>query len=186
MTDADNNLTGEQLADAAEAYVLGYLESDEVKSFEAQLAASQPAREAVAKAVELVAATRVALRDSADLSHMASRPARIFELRWSQALWGASGVVALVVISLLSLQLNRPVEPAPTAKSNDRLALIWSELMDESAEFEGALPAFFEDSLGAVSEDENLVADSPDWMLAAVDQLSRRDDVLHERDMENR
>ena len=44
----------------------------------------------------------------------------------------------------------------------------------------------FDDLLNELDDNEPLVADSPDWMLAAVVQLSEQNDMNHERDMENR
>jgi len=181
----DHSSGDSQLSSDAEAYVLGCLDNDARDAFESQLATNQLAREALAEAVEHVGAARVALQDTADASDLVARSqdSRHSNLS-SQAPSGIAGLLVLAVF--FCLRLNWPVESSPEPESNDRLALIWSDMISEAEDSIAPLATSMEETQDVTEDSEYLVADSPDWMLAAVGQLSKRDDMLHERDMENR
>jgi hypothetical protein len=156
-------------------YAAGELSPAEVEQFEARLAAEQPAREALARAVELTQA--VAAAESQAEVTVAARPARRPAGWMSRLSWMAVGGIAAALIAALwsgAWNLNPGNRPGNLLTQRE-LAAAWSQARDEiaSAKEEGQWPM-----VAAIAEEEPLATadlrdsteldEAPSWMTAAV------------------
>lgn len=148
-------MTTDQSADlnwVAQQYVLGELDSDAAEAFEARLADEEAAGVALADAVQLMAALRVA----------APVPARSASGVWRRLAWGVSATAAAgAAVWLLPRTatdvLDREVAVAGPQRAVE-LVSRWREALPEPA----ATPERWSD------DDLETADDVPNWMLAAV------------------
>lgn len=154
----------------ASCYVAGELSAAQVAEFEARLEVDQPAREAVAQAVELTAAVQGAEKTLVELPsiHRGMSPVG----GWALAM---AASIALAIVGYSFLGRNAPQDAAPELSPADRqLADAWaaskldeseSEAGDESNQLTGL-------ELSSLSGDENDLTDGEllvsDWLLEAV------------------
>ncbi|MFT5527364.1 MAG: hypothetical protein ACI9G1_004769 [Pirellulaceae bacterium] len=170
MTNSDP--TKSDLNWTAFCYVTGELSDAAHREFEELLAKDQPAREAVALAVELgqsiCAANHLNLRpiDSQHAYRQASR--KSFAI--------AAGFVVASVLGFLAVTMNLWQQPTVDQQANadPALALAWSQAKTEYEENNLALASEFqENELEEFDEVEMLTTDessfdAPLWMLTAV------------------
>lgn len=167
----------ESLDWSAFCYLAGELTGQEHEDFEALLAESQNAREALARAVELTQ-TVAAVESHAGVV----APAALAESGWRVRLaWMAMGAAAALLAALM-LSTARPTPHATASRetlADERLAAAWTATRAAlaSARDEGAWPAG--PILLAEATDEPLLAndalfddlatiETPSWMTAAV------------------
>lgn len=141
-------------------YIAGELTGEDAAAFEAELATSQVAREAVARAVELTQAIAIAESHDVELVESATRMAR--RKAWVYGIgWIGAGAAAASVAGVVWWNIQGP------AMGTSELAEKWTQAraveqspvaIDESAES------------GAVLDAEPDVA--PSWMTAGVISLS--------------
>jgi hypothetical protein len=172
-------------------YVAGELADVEAADFEQRLSVDQPAREAVAAAVDLSQCVIAAGRQStatnphpalsqreSDYARSVERPRSPYSLR--AAGWLAAGVAAMLLVMAMveSVRIERTADPPlvrdSAASSREwSLAARWSDIRERAAEVWDE-PAPWRDSNGVAarhdtsgdeSTDELL---SPDWLLAAL------------------
>jgi hypothetical protein len=154
------------------SYAAGELTSAEAEQFELRLADDQPAREALARAVELcqvVAAAEVH-------SDYAVAPAAKAHATWNDRLaWMAIGGLASLLLALLWSGVVGPTWH--TAKihsfSRQNLASAWTETRQEIATVREAgywptLASVADDSSAATSTLDDANDEAPSWMTAAV------------------
>jgi hypothetical protein len=170
------------------AYIAGELEEAEAEAFELRLADDQVAREAVAQAVELTQTIAAAESQCGDLVLPAARkPAT----RTSRLSWMAIGGLASVVAAALWTGLNfgnwttaknEPTIDVPGVKMPGALASAWSETRQALSAasdvgplhpISAALNDDDDQTPADYAADEFLVADTPSWMTAAVEGLSK-------------
>lgn len=177
----NHNSQPQSLAEWADAYVCGALEPEAREQFELRLADDQAAREAVADAVALLTTAYAALEPAAAV---ATRRTWLEQTEWIISFGGAGLLALLLIVGVQSGGDQTADENRVDAFAADELAIIWGDLLteDEGAANEPSVEEF----LTGLDESEMQLADSPDWMLAAVGELTERDDMDHERDMENR
>lgn len=170
----------EQLDWQASCYLLGDLSLAEQNAFEADLAVSQPAREALARAVELHQAASAALALSA-VVEIPVRPAAGGVPRAAPAVAGshwawitAGGVAALCLAVFAAFSGGLHFSPAV----NDELAASWTELSRLAADGDAAVaetvaysaplePANLTTPV-AVEAELQEAGEAPSWMTAAV------------------
>jgi anti-sigma-K factor RskA len=148
-TEADLNWLAEQ-------YVLGELDESAGEAFETRLASDQSAREAVACAAALLAATLAAGSALPDVRSLAISRTNKLALRTA---WFSGIAAALALTAFLVWQSN-----SLTSESNSQLARTWSETrenIDEAPEEESLLVA---EAFGSHMDDN----DVPDWLVTAV------------------
>jgi len=156
-------------------YAAGELDAADAERFEARLADDQAAREALARAVELTQTVAAAETQCGDLVTPAART----NLDWNRRLsWMAVGGLASVLVALLWSGFIGPTwhtaQHRFTANSRYQLAMAWTETRNEFADVrEAALwlpPAndVNEDASWGFMSDDEVVADAPSWMTAAV------------------
>jgi hypothetical protein len=159
-------------------YVAGEMTAEEAAEFECLLSENQPAREAVAAAVQLSQAVELAARNARPHRQEVVLPPRGRRvLTWRQRLvWASIGAAASLLIAW-GLQAWRDGRPAPPAHEDlAGLAVQWRAAGDYDAD---------DDETGTMNDREPLesaadarpntaVHDSwddlaaPDWLLAAV------------------
>lgn len=175
-----------QLDWQASCYLLGELSPAEQAAFEADLALSQPAREALARAVELQQAACAALASTSAVEAPAGRlpggsvrpAAREAGFSWA---WAASSCLAVLALAAFAwfgggLSFSSGV--------NDELAASWTELSRLAAEGDAVVaetvayipPAEPAQPVSvAVAEAElSEAGETPSWMTAAVFGLAGR------------
>jgi hypothetical protein len=189
-----------ELAWLAFQYVSEELSADDAAAFELRLAEDQAAREAVAQAVELSAALKLAIGDQVE----STEPAEVFlvEARgyWSQkawlqpAAWMAVGAAACLAAVFCFYQPradeNRPPVAAGEGVDGDlspasSLAMVWAQSRHSGSDADDlATMANGSDEQGAddqsagdhdVSDDSQMIA--PGWLLAAVTRGEMTDDL---------
>ena len=170
------NDTQHELDWTAFCYAAGELDPAAAEQFEARLADEQPAREALARAIELTQA--VAAAESQPPAYVV-RPATRQRSKWTTRLsWMAVGGLASLLLAVLWSGALSPDRTTPTASRPavaPGLAAAWTQTRAEiaSAKEAGDWPAFpiagsFSDD-DSVSPDDDLVAgEAPSWMTAAV------------------
>jgi hypothetical protein len=156
-------------------YAAGELDAGDAELFEARLADDQAAREALARAVELTQTVAAAETQCGDLVTPATRT----NLDWNRRLsWMAIGGLASVLVALLWSGFVGPTwhtaQHRLKAQSRYQLAMAWNQTRDEFADVREAalwLPLGSDTnddaSWGFMSDDE-VVAEAPSWMTAAV------------------
>lgn len=179
-----NDESPEQLAELATDYLLDGLTPAQCAAFERRLAEDQPAREALADAVELLAAI-VAVEEPpvGPLSRPRRRRRRAIEVA------ACAAAVAACLLLALSWRAMNPNVPddrpddgsvaTPEAENAEaELAVAWSQARGKWAAEQGADPT--DDPADPTEAD--LVADRPaeleppSWMLAALVEM-RRDEL---------
>lgn len=156
-------------------YIAAELSPGERAAFEQQLAESQAAREAVARAVELTQALVAAGPEV----YAVSRPpaAGGGQRRWRRATRWAAGLAASLLLIVAVFSFGRSFvgtgasRPAETGFSAFDLAVIWSQTRgvlpaDAAARWLPATEAELAAEPVATEEPDEVVA--PDWLLAAV------------------
>jgi hypothetical protein len=165
------------------AYVAGEMSAAAAEAFELRLAEEQPAREAVARAVELTLVVAAAERRE-ELAVTIHRPATAWSTRLA---WMAVGGVAALVLALVwngaggkaDQAVDRPVASVPAISNGRELALAWSQtraVLAESdlSESESGLWLPAHSAGGDLTEpasedaDEESLAEAPSWMTAGV------------------
>jgi hypothetical protein len=166
----------EDLAWEAFLYASGEMNAAEMARFEERLASEQPAREALAAAVELAQATSsaIGIADVVPVTPARKQSPQKFRSWVWVALGGAACLAAAASITLLGLGHRQ--QP-----NQSELAARWSEVRElnqvsldgetgEPFEIESFATEAYEDAEvqdGPEGEEEQL-ATAPDWMLAAV------------------
>lgn len=180
MNDMNKLECQNQLDWSAFCYLAGEMGPGEEAQFEARLAAEQPAREALARAVELTQVVAAAETHCGELV----RPAADQRIGWSTRLaWMAVGGLASALIAVLWSGANFGVWPESSSisKRHNELAALWAETGEElrtSSEIDPLLPRTIaasgaEEDLDADVLDETfLVAEAPSWMTVAVEGLA--------------
>ncbi len=149
-------------------YVAGEMADDERASFEACLADDQAAREAVARAVELVQATALAESCEAVAAPAPRSPAKFTRrTSWPRRLaWMGIGASAALVLAAVALNWDAiSARFAPPSVDRGELAAVWSQTRDEIRQIVQAEPVEFP----PVMETEFVSDESlPSWITAAV------------------
>jgi hypothetical protein len=156
-------------------YIAGEMNATEQERFEQLLAEDQPARQAVAAAVELSQASVLALGMSQPPVWRAPVWGGVEQRhRWMGWVVGVAACLALVAAWLA--QREAPVQSA--SLQSEALALQWSEVREQQHELaDAALADPSPESILSTDEPEPLdawpladdnAAVAPDWMLAAV------------------
>lgn len=171
----ENTHSPDELDWQAFRYIAGEMNAVEQERFEELLGEDQPARDAVAAAVELAQASTLALSTASP--SLAWPPAwRKAEpsKRWMGWVVGVAACLALVA-AWLALR-EAPVQSA--SLQSEALALQWSEVREQQHELaDVALAEPSPDNIISVDEAEPLdawpladddAAVAPEWMLAAV------------------
>ena len=177
MNNAFPNYLDSDLDWLAFCYAAGELSPAEAEQFESRLASEQPAREALARAVEVTQA--VAVAESQPCGNVVTPAART-RTKWSTRLsWMAIGGLASLLLALVWSGSFTPQKTAAlrsNAEQQRNLAAAWSEARAEiaSAKEDGTWPTIAmttpdadSDSSGSGSDDLNL-GESPAWMTTAV------------------
>jgi hypothetical protein len=158
-------------------YAAGELDAAAAEQFEARLAIDQPAREALARAVELTQIVAAAEHQLQDLVTPAARVATDWNSRLS---WMAVGGLASALVALLWTGVVGPnwrrAERVASGSANQELAMAWQETGVEIANVkEAGLWPYYragqeDDELGFAETgiDANELAEAPSWMMAAV------------------
>jgi hypothetical protein len=162
-------------------YAAGELQPDQVERFELRLAEEQPAREALARAIELTQA--VAAAESQVGGELVTP---VFpRSNWTTRLaWMAIGGVAALLLAVLSSgslwpQKPREIAARPDADQQRSLAAAWSEARLEiaSARDDGSWPIIAQATADADAETSPLpdsrgedlaLEETPSWMTTAV------------------
>jgi ferric-dicitrate binding protein FerR (iron transport regulator) len=169
MTESDHLEMHDELHWLAFRYVAGEMTADEEGRFEAQLADDQGAREAVAQAVELHEAVRLA---AATTNGVQLVPAENPVPRRHRLVW-ATSLAALVTLALGGLVqvLTTPHPPADNGRAGEPgadVARTWAEVRraqhPESVAADAALLAAPEFGVGDLGETD---AQVPNWMMTA-------------------
>src|SRR5262245_21336999 len=173
-----NNEIQNELDWTAFCYVAGELSPAEVERFEVRLADEQPAREALARAVEMTQA--VAAAESQAECHVVIPAARHRPVWISRLAWMAVGGTAAALLAVLwSGALNSGRHPLTGAQllARSELAAAWTQARDEiaAAKEAGQWPMIAaagdsdEEQPGTESRGDDLaLEEAPSWMTAAV------------------
>ena len=163
-------------------YVAGEMSPPDAEAFETRLLDDQPAREAVAAAVELCQAVEATCSAPGRAGAATTLPASRMSATWmAPAAWLAAGAAAclLVVASIQWLSApNKSGENRMARGSSDadlELALAWSDvrqLQSEGAEADAAIEPD-DDSLASsftdeLESDSSAQFDAPSWILNAL------------------
>ena len=154
-------------------YAAGELSEQDTVQFESRLATDQPAREALARAVELTQTVVAAESQSGQIAAAASVSlANRTRKNWNTGLiWVAMGGVAAMLLAILNF-------PAPVRKpsvgNQQQLAFAWTEARAQMANAAEAdvWPAL--DGLGEIDAETTTdlvvteVAEAPSWLTAAL------------------
>ncbi len=160
-------------------YAAGELDAPAAEQFEACLASDQPAREALARAVELTQTVAAAEHQSHDFVTPASRITTDWNSRLS---WMAIGGLASVLVALLWSGVVGPTWQSAQRRLNSsakqHLALAWHETGVEIANVKEAglwpfpRPVGQDDDdvpgFAPAGTDAGDLVEAPSWMLAAV------------------
>jgi len=158
-------------------YAAGEFDAAEAEAFEARLAEEQPAREALARAVELTQTVAAAEAQCGDFVVPAARAKTDWNSRLS---WMAIGGLASLLLALLWSGVVGPTvrttQQRLLAKSQQNLASAWSQTRLEIREAGLWTPAGSNDDeeLAPMMSDD-MDSDAPSWMTAAVFSLPRAD-----------
>ena len=159
-------------------YIAGEMESDECADFERLLAESQPAREAVAEAVELTQAVKVSFETEPVVP--ASSPSSYRVSSWWLGVAMGSAACLLVMLGLQQVTAPKPdvADSGPADESTNSnhqdhsaLAARWSEVRLTNGDPWADLSSEdqFADSLSDWDTDaEQDSQAAPEWMMAAV------------------
>src|SRR5882724_11426732 len=136
-----NDINNNDLDWLAFCYAAGELESAEAEQFESRLADDQPAREALARAVELcqtVTAAETQRRDYVSPAAAQITPAAQAQVEWNQRLsWMAIGGLASLLVALLWTGVVGPTWQSAQRNyrsfSKQNLAFAWNETRTEIA-----------------------------------------------------
>lgn len=154
------------LDDLAWQYVSDELSDDARHAFEALLADDQAAREALASAVELALASRIALEEDAILVAQREALTHTSARGWWSVLLAASAVLLLA----LSSQMIRRWQSPPAGSDKHELAIAWSEARTT---WPTTALRDLQDDDEATGDDELIdlwAEELPTWMLAAVSE----------------
>jgi len=147
------------------------------EAFELRLATDQPAREALARAVELSTALKPTSR--VELNHAVSTPAhssgsvapRAFD-RWMRV----TSYVAIAFAACWAVVIGIRAIPRANPLQSPETALVWSQVRDSwsevpvAQESDAAVAAEGEvESLGDEPVEDELSSDMPAWLMTAVD-----------------
>jgi hypothetical protein len=184
MSQFENISRGEnQLAWSAFCYAAGEMSADEATAFEALLAQDQPAREALARAVELTQA--VVSAESLVPVVAAKRASSV----WSRRLtWMAVGSAASLLVAVLwsssglRTYLQGPTAPSGPSADARELAQAWSQTREQLAQSRDdglwylshlanaeAETTEVASDFGDTSDELFTSVDAPSWMTAAVE-----------------
>lgn len=186
MTTNSNHLN-DTLDWMAFCYLADELCPEERTQFELQLAASQPAREALARAVELSQVVVLAERQGgATTTAPAGRRVKLHRQRTIIQVAAAAGLAAAL---MLAFHFGTPSQPNPSQPSSvvrrSELAAAWSQVGEDLRQLSdmGLAPRTLLTSLD--SEDEisptmvasldETVEDAPSWLTAALLTQSEQD-----------
>jgi hypothetical protein len=181
---SDNHLQPNDLAWDAFRYAAGEMDAAEAAQFEERLAVEQPAREALAAAIELAQVSCLAMSGTGILpvpSTSMPSPKRKRNWLWP-ALGAAACLAAVACVAALGVgDWNAHRELARSQAKQNELAARWSEVRELAAadltesESDDPLEALAEIDMADADQpaDEDAAADdqlalAPDWMLAAV------------------
>jgi len=161
-------------------YAAGELTPAETERFEARLADEQPAREALARAIELTQVVAVAESQPCGAVTVAAKS----PTRWVARLsWMAIGGLAALIVAMVWSGAISPkaaiMAARPDAEQQRSLAAAWSEARQEiaSAREDGswptvaASPSELDDETSAVRtspSDDLALEETPNWMTTAV------------------
>jgi anti-sigma factor RsiW len=170
------NQTQDDLDWTAFCYAAGELDAAAAEQFEARLADEQPAREALARAIELTQAVSAAESQPATC---VVTPAVRQRSKWTTRLsWMAVGGLASLLLAVLWSGALSPDRPQPTASRPavaPGLADAWTQTRAEiaSAKEAGDWPAFpaaasYGDEESLSPDDDLVLEETPSWMTAAV------------------
>jgi len=166
-------------------YAAGELTPAETERFELRLAEEQPAREALARAIEITQAVTVAESQPCGLVTVAGRSQTNWVARLS---WMAIGGLAALVVAMVwsgafspgtVTTAARPAIDRQRAEQQRSLAAAWSEARQEiaSAREDGSWPTIapspseLDDEASAVRtapSDDLALEETPNWMTTAV------------------
>jgi hypothetical protein len=186
---SENHFPSDDLAWDAFRYAAGEMNAAEGARFEERLACEQPAREALAAAVELAQASALAMSGAGILPMSYPVASAKCRRNWLWPVLGAAACLAAVV-SVAALGVgnwNTHRELARQQAKQNELAARWSEVRELNAvELAGDEPGDPLETLAdfAVGEAEGSAVDAraddqlvtaPDWMLAAVVGLKNQE-----------
>jgi hypothetical protein len=161
------------------AYAAGELSAAEAEAFESRLCDEQPAREALARAVELTQIVAAAESQA----EICVTPATRAAFDWNRRLsWMAVGGVAALLLAMLWSGVVGPTwhsaQRRMGATANYQLAMAWNETHREMTGIrEAALwVGDADDDSSSVNADAEAIADAPTWMTAAVFSVPRDSD----------
>jgi ferric-dicitrate binding protein FerR (iron transport regulator) len=158
-------------------YVAGEMTVEEAAEFECLLSENQPAREAVAAAVQLSQAVELAARNARpDRQEVVPAPRGRRVLTWRQRLiWASIGAAASLLVAWGLQSWRDASRPAPPAHEDlAGLAVQWRAAGDYDADDEDGPANDREPLESAADARPNAVHDlwddlaAPDWLLAAV------------------
>ena len=162
----EHQLPHDELAWQAFRYIAGEMNAAEQERFDAQLAADQAAREAVAAAVEISRATAIALAPQP-----APAPRTTGPRRWPLVGWGVAAAACLAM-AFGWMPLGERSSPSQLAQT-EALAMQWSEIRQRQAlphdeSLAASPPDEWTDEFDDAEPAEESPAVAPEWMLAAV------------------
>lgn len=161
----------DEIAWQAFRYIAGEMPDDEQQRFAERLAEDQPAREAVAAAVEVAQATALALSMQTPTSLRITQGDAPRSLRW---LWVAAATAACIAVMWGAAHFVVRSNSSG-AQQTAALAVQWSEVREQSPAT--TLEHELDEDLLVIDDDEALDA-APDWMFAAVVQQQDADDLV--------
>lgn len=173
------NQFNDELDWAAFCYAAGDLTPAEAEQFELRLATEQPAREALARAVELTQAVAVA---ESQPQRILVSPAAGARKTWITRLsWMAVGGLASLLVALLwsnSFTGKSTTASREVVAEQSALAAAWQQAGDEmaSAKDDGLWTAVasteMDDVPASIRGDDLALEETPSWMTAAVQGLA--------------
>lgn len=172
MTTDNNN----DLDWLAFSYAAGELTPTEAEQFELRLADDQPAREALARAVELCQVVAAAEMQSGNYVAIASktRAAKTRSTRNHRLSWMAVGGLASLLLALLWSGVLGPTSHTAQRHSfsKQNLAFAWAETKQQIANvreagYWPAIPVYSDDENAAVFAFDT-ADEAPSWMTAAL------------------
>src|SRR5688500_3937841 len=176
MTKMTNDMKQNDLDWLAFCYAAGELDNEAAEQFELRLADDQPAREALARAVELTQTVAAAESQCGEFVV----PAATATTAWNSRLsWMAVGGLASVLVALLWSGVVGPTWQTARQRLNAgtkyNLAMAWQQTGNEIANVKasGMWPSVSADDdeefvASDRSFDEGGLDEAPSWMMAAV------------------